>query len=761
MSFFGVEARVEDGAQPERYDFEADASALDPTIDEKNDETFGKSGPVGKDFDFAGHTANVANTLDEEAVTYERRAQSHIPSLQPLASLWQTSADPNAFPPQTPQQPMSVQDLENMMRSMPMPGMQMHPQEMAMGMHPQGMPMGMPPMGMPGMHGMPPMGMPPHPGYQPWGYGAPMMPGMMPPHMMGHMPPGQAMMPPGMQPPFPEAAGPVASEPPAQTPEAGSKESSAGDSVVPEAAAAAAATAPAIPKAPKGPKEARPSQEPKEAKANAKASTQSAEGNRETPYSLNRSGGRPTRSFAETRSALQAQATADREKQQARDRQRVSRSRYCGLMGDWDKNFIMRLQLQQLVSQDPDNDDFYYQVHSTIQKNRSSPQQPLNAFAKIYLRGQGQRQRPNRRNERQALLQQVKEVVEKVRNRTPKERAVHEGTLGAQPTVGNAVRPRKALALQTGQLDTRKTTSNIYRPADIPFFIEAAFDAVLDLEAHDRIRPPPDSEYAADWAAEIPELQDKLWESLKVLDPVDPNKNQPFVMMLNHNKGKKLLPRAFPHLDNRRRLTVFTRMVSAIDQLDVVRNGAYVDDQDLPAVVRKAIDVFSQTVLPPIVHLISEAELGIVTGFFDILLSSENLLRLTQTKVGQTIFTVLISRAELILQEQPENEADSETEAWKASFAKLFNAIKGDLGSLFPPRQVDNSYVWHFLASLALTADLSMQRELVDGVRDRIFSTISEAKALPVDVGTPKITNLNMFLNVMGLNATFDDITEL
>ena len=77
-------------------------------------------------------------------------------------------------------------------------------------------------------------------------------------------------------------------------------------------------------------------------------------------------------------------------------------SRDNGIMTPSDKNFITRIQLQQLVSAtgNPNEhgtdeslvEDFYYQVHNQIQGgHRQHPSQPLNNFAQTYLFQTGSR----------------------------------------------------------------------------------------------------------------------------------------------------------------------------------------------------------------------------------------------------------------------------------------------------------------------------------------------------------------------------------
>ena len=93
-----------------------------------------------------------------------------------------------------------------------------------------------------------------------------------------------------------------------------------------------------------------------------------------------------------------------------------------------DKNFITRIQLQQLVTatgnpvdQNNDNsiaEDFYYQVYSHIRAGqRQNPSQPLSNFAQTYLFQTGSRHGMRRHgrpaeNHIQRMEQQVQRAVE-------------------------------------------------------------------------------------------------------------------------------------------------------------------------------------------------------------------------------------------------------------------------------------------------------------------------------------------------------------
>jgi hypothetical protein len=103
-------------------------------------------------------------------------------------------------------------------------------------------------------------------------------------------------------------------------------------------------------------------------------------------------------------------SSQDREVYLAEEAKRAKRnhkifllSKNNGLMTPQDKNFITRIQLQQLLtatggidnepgSEDQLAEDFYYQVYAQIRgPPRSGPGQPLNQFAQTYLFQTGSR----------------------------------------------------------------------------------------------------------------------------------------------------------------------------------------------------------------------------------------------------------------------------------------------------------------------------------------------------------------------------------
>lgn len=394
-----------------------------------------------------------------------------------------------------------------------------------------------------------------------------------------------------------------------------------------------------------------------------------------------------------------------------------------------DKNFITRIQLQQLVSVNEDSfaEDFYYQVHSAIQA-RNNPQQPLNQFAHTYLFQPGQYHRGRFRrqdNHLQRMEQQVQRAVAAAKARPKANQLVLEGSLG-KISFSNVKTPRPMLNIHKEQ-PTRKT-GTVITGANKKLLlraIESIYDILLDLEMHERFIPPPlaigqhPTIEHVDWKTKRDSLVDKLWKEMKIMEPIDPNSSSthPFIAILSYAKGKKAIPRIFRHIDNEQRVTILTMIVVHLDILDVVKSGIYhANETSLPTSVREEIEIFAHTVLPPLLGYVSEASLHIVIGLLGILLERVDVVFVARTKIGLAFLTMFTSRAEIIKQSGTVDQG--ELANWTQTYDRLFETLEPHFLECFPPANfVDDVYVWQFLASMAVGATAVQQQRLVAAVK--------------------------------------------
>lgn len=364
-------------------------------------------------------------------------------------------------------------------------------------------------------------------------------------------------------------------------------------------------------------------------------------------------------------------------------------SRDNGIMTPQDKNFVTRIQLQQLVSAtgNPNErgtdeslaEDFYYQVHNQIQGGqRQHPSQPLNNFAQTYLFQTGSRQGGLRRQHRgaenhmQRMEQQVQRAVEAAKNKPKNKQLIIEGSLG-KISFSNAKTPKPLLNIKRtegpGESHRPGSSSRHAAPAGIDSksvlrSIELVYDTLMKMEDHDRIAPPPPTSEAdveavqkfVAWRDDAQKLNSKLWEALKVHEPLGVYPVHPFIALLSYSKGKKAMQRVFRHTTQEQRTTILTLIVVHLDTLDVVR-GAQVntDDTLLNSAMRENIELFSLAVMSTLFNFMNELDLDIVAGILG-LVCTQNVDIIAKSRVGASMLTMILSRAEIIKQNSGGNE---------------------------------------------------------------------------------------------------------
>lgn len=139
---------------------------------------------------------------------------------------------------------------------------------------------------------------------------------------------------------------------------------------------------------------------------------------------------------------------------------------------------------------------------------------------------------------------------------------------------------------------------------------------------------------------------------------------------------------------------------------------------------------------------------------------------------------MFLSRAEILkqgggtLQGLPPCSPEEITE-WETAYQQLYERLNEHFLSLFPPpvilpgdnqainavhlaNNADDTYVWQFLAAIAVGASMEQQHSLVTEVRDRVMEDIVMASSnrLPEEQAAHKIANVNLFLHALGLDAS-------
>ncbi|KAG6890305.1 hypothetical protein C0995_009511 [Termitomyces sp. Mi166 len=426
-------------------------------------------------------------------------------------------------------------------------------------------------------------------------------------------------------------------------------------------------------------------------------------------------------------------------------------ARYNDLMTQSDKDFITRIQVSQLVTQDPYADDFYAQVYGAILRSRMGIQVQDDRVLKFNSGGGvglGLSQKPgNRRpNAMLRMEQQVERIVNNARKRE-EEKGLHalhslQGALGKTSGRSYKAAPRQLLqvdaaapggsptlppghayigkdAVQKSKEGAAQEAAKLGREAlgnagdtdglirkeplshrQILVAVESLYDAVLKTENIKRNEPSPEdsAEITAQWKSEYETSVDQLWNGLKVMEPLEISNPHPFISLLVPSKGKKILPRATRHLSHQRMYTLLTLLVACFDQLDVVQNAYLLDsieDTKERAEAERQSEAFLLGVLHSILPVVARAELKLVTGLLGLLLDRANIVRVAQSGAGIALLTLFLSRVEVIKQvltnggELAQNVmTPEEAISWKSMFNHLFQSLAPHLLSMFPSNRM-------------------------------------------------------------------------
>ncbi|KAH7089077.1 topoisomerase II-associated protein PAT1 [Paraphoma chrysanthemicola] len=794
---------------------------LDDADDAFNDDTFG-AGPARKDFDFAGQTAQVSNAIQEEHMLFQARQgptqqykppvpqaskpnrsgyesykdPEYIPQLEARADIWglkpkQPAQQSHQYEQQTPapapqaapaRKLMSLDEVEAMMRAQSIgneprgtpPVQQAQYQGPPQGFPPQQFPHGQPPF--PGMHGG-------HPGqYAPQILQRPQQQQQQQQQQQHQAPhpqrqqhvraelPAQPVHTQAPQQPTilqrqrPQNNEPVVQQQPRQAPQQNQAQGppSQPRQILQNPNRLAGQGQPVAPAGPQG--------------------------SRGQPQGHNRGPSFPGMVITHPEQLLQL-SEAERAAFLEEDAKRAKRNHKIallakdnGLMTPQDKNFITRIQLQQLMTATGNLDergpeaaiaeDFYYQVFTQIRgAPRQNPQQPASQFAQTYLFQTNNRfgARRNARggdNHMQRMEQQIQRAVEAAKARPKARQLVVEGSLG-KIAFSNSKTPRPLLNIKRSEVADKHPKHHKSSVADRKEAlrnIENVYVTLMQMEDHERAMPPPISEGSnpeaiqahMEWRSKLDGLHKQLWQNTKIMEPINPNAAtpHPFISILSHAKGKKAIPRLFRHIDEQERITVVTMIVVHLDGLSVVTQAIAGPEEPLNPAVREEVELFSATVLPPLFAHMSDAPLNIIVGLLGLVLDRTNLHVVARSKIGLSLLTILISRAELLKQAAPETES-ADWEQWNVLYNRLFDMVEPVLPVIFPGsiNETDDMYIWQYLAAMGVGASPEQQQRLVLGVKDRVMETVTVSKALPADMASARLANVNLFMRAIGLDV--------
>ncbi|KAH8832835.1 topoisomerase II-associated protein PAT1 [Flagelloscypha sp. PMI_526] len=403
-------------------------------------------------------------------------------------------------------------------------------------------------------------------------------------------------------------------------------------------------------------------------------------------------------------------------------------SRYNDLMTQSDKDFITRIQVSQLVTQDPFADDYYAQMYAKQHRQQARIGQEDQRLLKFgsgggIALGVPQKGSNRRVNAMHRMEQQVERIVNNARKRE-EEKNQHaltslQGALGKTSGRSYKAAPRQLLNVDLTHIasESSDVTSPTNEPAadeqngkeqtpssplamrnggvalnrrQILMTLEHLYDIDVKLEDLLRKEPSPDDPaLAAEWVHIVEENVDQVWKALKIGTHDLDSSVHPVIFLLSAVKGKRLL---FKLIGNEKFFNQIQQrefslaLLSNFDQLDIVRMAPLLDTrQESPEQenVERQTTVFEESWEHWILYLVDDFDLKLLAGYLKILMSRNDVLKILRSSVGLTLITLFLTNAHGRLGKQTPLEPDA-SQSWQEVFHELLTLIHPHLFSLFP-----------------------------------------------------------------------------
>ncbi len=87
-------------------------------------------------------------------------------------------------------------------------------------------------------------------------------------------------------------------------------------------------------------------------------------------------------------------------------------------MHQWEKEFIAKIQISQLVSEDPYKNDFYYQIYTSLSTSSSQKPEGTKETEDTVINKRGGRQRQRNMTSAAKMQQQMQKLIERRKQKT-------------------------------------------------------------------------------------------------------------------------------------------------------------------------------------------------------------------------------------------------------------------------------------------------------------------------------------------------------
>jgi hypothetical protein len=386
---------------------------------------------------------------------------------------------------------------------------------------------------------------------------------------------------------------------------------------------------------------------------------------------------------------------------------------YRATMTRYEREGISRIHLTQLTTEHPEIEDFYYKAFAQRRARKRTNDAPL------YL------------------------PLPTPRKREQKQLKTSEALAGA---LGKAVssssrKPRQLLQVPS---TTRMLASSKMATAaqfSVSASIERIYETIFAVE--DALTTEPNVEKTEYDRQHLQDCRRAAIEVLKrellldqSIDQLATNETllMRFLSVMAQAKTKRILGRALRAIDSTGLSELMiVRIVEFFEYLDICRPEAPETD----------IELFIGSVLAALVPFMAKCPLEPAQGMLQTLASKAGLPWIATNKAGIVLCCIVFSRLEILKAANVESSTGG-----SASFASFFDPIQERLADVFTNLHGLDSefYGWQFMALLAMNVDADRKRIMVMELRDRIMGVVQGGNA-------KGIANLNIFLNVLGLDA--------
>ncbi|TFY68510.1 hypothetical protein EVJ58_g957 [Rhodofomes roseus] len=427
-------------------------------------------------------------------------------------------------------------------------------------------------------------------------------------------------------------------------------------------------------------------------------------------------------------------------------------SRYNDLMTQSDKDFITRIQVSQLVTQDPYADDFYAQVYGAIIRSRMGIQTQDDRILKFGSGagvglGPGQKGSGRRPSAMQRMEAQVERIVNNAKMREKEKISLNslQGALGKTSGRSYKAAPRQLLQVDASSPSPSPAHAHISKVDEEPrkdgmsaaheaakighqalggaansegviakdplkhrealMILERLYDLVLDIEQLRRDQPLPEDGFEAQdaWEVELDARVQQLLTGLRLHVYLETSVPHPFISLLMPIKGKRLLPRVVRHLPSERILTMLTLIIACFHQVDVVVNSPKLDtleESKERAEVEQHSEVFLSSLVQSVLPAIGKLDLSMLTGLLGMLFKHNDVAAVARTPPGIALLTMFLSRVQNIKEAiasvpmttaEPELPDPIDERRWQEVFDELFNVLAPGLLLLFPSIRISKN----------------------------------------------------------------------